>query len=172
MHVVQPEELGFAGKRLARIKPKMQQYVDEDKLAGISTLIARRGKVVHFEQVGMADIDAGTPIAAETIFRIYSMTKPITSVAALMLFEEGYFRLNDPVAAYLPEFQDVRVLAENGSLVVPQTPMTIRHLMTHTAGLSYGFDETFLIDQLYQKQIWGATRANPNLTSAEWVAAI
>jgi CubicO group peptidase (beta-lactamase class C family) len=85
MNFITPEEVGFASQRLARIKTKMQRYIDEQKLAGISTLIARRGKVVHFEQVGMADIEASTPMAADTIFRIYSMTKPITSVAVLML---------------------------------------------------------------------------------------
>ena len=105
MNFITPEEVGFASQRLARIKTKMQRYVDEQKLAGISTLITRRGNVVHFEQVGMADVEAGTPMAADTIFRIYSMTKPITSVAVLMLLEEGCFRLSDPVADYLPIFK-------------------------------------------------------------------
>ncbi len=172
MHIAQPEEIGFASQRLARINTKMHAYVNENKLAGISSLIARRGQVIHFEHVGMADIDAGTPISAETIFRIYSMTKPITSVAALMLMEEGRFRLNDPVAAYLPDFKDVRVLDANGGLVAPQQPMTIRHLFTHTAGLSYGFDENFLIDRLYQQQVWGAIRNNPEMTLAAWIETI
>lgn len=93
MKMTIPEELGFSSQRLARINTKMQRYVDENKLAGITTLIARRGKVVHFEKFGMADIEAGLPMADDTLFRIYSMTKPITSVAVLMLLEEGYFPL-------------------------------------------------------------------------------
>ncbi len=172
MHTTQPEEVGFASQRLAQINPKMHAYVDEKKLAGISTLVARRGKVVHFEHVGMADINAGTSISAETIFRIYSMTKPITSVAALMLMEEGRFRLNDPVKEYLPEFKENRVLDTTGMLVTPAQPMTIRHLFTHTAGLSYGFDENFLIDRHYQQQVWGAIRSNPEMTLAAWIGAI
>ena len=176
MNFITPEEVGFASQRLARIKTKMQRYVDEQKLAGISTLITRRGNVVHFEQVGMADVEAGTPIAADTIFRIYSMTKPITSVAVLMLLEEGCFRLNDPVAAYLPIFKDVKVLDKiDGSgawLVDPVRPMTIRDLLTHTAGLSYGFEENFYLDQLYLQQVWHPVETNPQLTLAEWIGAI
>jgi CubicO group peptidase (beta-lactamase class C family) len=176
MNFITPEEVGFASQRLARIKTKMQRYIDEQKLAGISTLIARRGKVVHFEQVGMADIEASTPMAADTIFRIYSMTKPITSVAVLMLLEESCFRLSDPVAAYLPIFKDVKVLDKiDGSgarLVDPVRPMTIRDLLTHTAGLSYGFEENFYLDHLYQQQVWRPVDTNPQLTLAEWIGAI
>ena len=171
MQIGKPEEMGFCNQRLARITTKMRRYVDEQKLAGISTLIARRGKVVHFEQVGMANIEAGTPMAADTLFRIYSMTKPITSVAVLMLLEESRFRLNDPVADYLPEFKDSRVL-DNTNLVKPQRPMTIRDLLTHTAGLSYGFDENYHLDQLYGQQVWSAVENNPDLTLAEWIGTI
>lgn len=171
MHIGKPEEMGFCNQRLARITTKMRHYVDEQKLAGISTLIARRGQVVHFEQVGMANIEAGTPMAADTLFRIYSMTKPITSVAVLMLLEESRFRLNDPVADYLPEFKDSRVL-DNTNLVKPQRPMTIRDLLTHTAGLSYGFDENYHLDQLYGQQVWSAVENNPDLTLAEWIGTI
>ena len=176
MNFITPEEVGFASQRLARIKTKMQRYVDEQKLAGISTLITRRGNVVHFEQVGMADVEAGTPMAADTIFRIYSMTKPITSVAVLMLLEEGCFRLSDPVADYLPIFKNVKVLDKiDGSgawLVDPVRPMTIRDLLTHTAGLSYGFEENFYLDQLYLQQVWHPVETNPQLTLAEWIGAI
>lgn len=176
MKIVAPEELGFSHQRLARINTKMQRYVDENKLAGISTLIARRGKVVHFETFGMANIEAGQPMAEDTIFRIYSMTKPITSVAALMLLEESHFRLSDPVADYLPEFKAVKVLDksdDNGvRLADPVRPMTIRDLFTHTAGLSYGFEEGFYVDQLYAQQVWQPADNNPTLTLAEWVGAI
>ena len=172
MKITIPEELGFSSQRLARINTKMQRYVDENKLAGISTLIARRGKVVHFEKFGMADIEAGLPMADDTLFRIYSMTKPITSVAVLMLLEEGYFRLSDPVADYLPEFKESKVLDHGGNLVKPMRPMTIRDLLTHTAGLSYGFDENFILDQFYQQQMWGVMEANPTMTLAEWMGII
>lgn len=172
MKLVTPEEVGFSHDRLARINTKMQSYVDAQKLAGISSLIARRGKVVHFNHVGMANIAANTPMADDTIFRIYSMTKPITSVAVLMLMEEGRFRLSDPVADYLPEFKPTKVLEPSGMLVAPQQPMTIRHLLTHTAGLSYGFDENFLIDRLYGQQVWGPLEANPDRSLAEWIGTI
>ncbi|MEZ4736557.1 MAG: serine hydrolase domain-containing protein [Caldilineaceae bacterium] len=176
MKLVTPEELGFSSQRLARINSKMQRYVDENKLAGISTLIARRGKVVHFETFGMANLEAGKPIAEDTIFRIYSMTKPITSVAVLMLLEESHLRLSDPVADYLPEFKGVKVLDKSDSngvrLVDPIRPMTIRDLLTHTAGLSYGFEEGFYVDQLYGQQVWKPADTNPNLTLTEWIGSV
>jgi len=172
MKLVTPDELGFSHERLARINTRLQRYVADRKLAGISSLIARRGKVLHFAHVGMADIAAGTPMADDTIFRIYSMTKPITSVAVLMLMEEGLLRLSDPVADYLPEFKSTKVLEPSGMLVAPQQSMTIRHLLTHTAGLSYGFDENFLIDRLYGQQVWGPLEANPERTLAAWIGTI
>lgn len=176
MHFARPEELGFSSQRLTRINTKMQSYVDDNKVAGISTLVARRGKVVHFDHVGMADIEAKKPICADTIFRIYSMTKPITAVAALMLFEEGHFRLSDPVADYLPMFKEMQVLDGSeplGARLVPAaTPITIRQLMTHTAGLSYGFEPTFAADLPYRENVWKPADADPNLTLAEWVTAI
>ena len=142
MKMVNPEEVGFSSQRLARINTVMERYVDEGKLAGIVTLVAGRGQVVHFEQPGMADIEAGQPMARDTIFRIYSMTEPITSVAVLMLFEEGHFRLADPVANYLPGFGAAKVLEQRegaaDQLVDAERPITVHHLLTHTASLSYG----------------------------------
>ncbi len=155
--IAKPEDLGFSSKRLARIDASMQRYVDEKKLAGIVTLIARKGRVVHFEKFGMADIEAGKPMQFDSIFRIYSMTKPITSTAILMLMEEGRLRLADPLARYVPAFKDVKVLdsapGSGGRLVNSSRPITIRDLLTHTSGLSYGFDEVH-IDDLYRKHIW------------------
>src|SRR5512136_3344973 len=110
MDSVKPEGLGFSSARLARINTAMQRYVDEQKLAGIVTLIARRGKVAHFEKFGMADVEAGRPMQLDTLFRIYSMTKPITTTAALMLLEEGRIRLADPIWRYIPAFKDVKVI--------------------------------------------------------------
>ena len=175
MNTVQPEEMGFSSQRLARINAVMQRYVDEEKLAGIVTLVARRGQVVHFEQVGMANIEADQPMAADTIFRIYSMTKPITSVAVLMLFEEGHFRLSDPVADYLPAFKAMKVLErlpEGGErLVDAERPITIHHLLTHTAGLSYGRDEIETTDAQYQA-LWQQLDTNPAFTLQEWLETL
>ena len=160
MNIVPPEPQGFSRPRLARIRTVMQRYVDERKAAGILSLVARRGEVVHFEQVGMAAIEPAQPVAPDTIFRIYSMTKPITSTAALMLYEEGRFRLNDPVANYIPAFKNMKVLDNqpgSGVKYVDATrPITIHDLMTHTSGLSYGFDDHIYIDELVRKHIWAS----------------
>ena len=106
---VTPEEVGFSTQRLERIQPAMQAYVDQKKIAGISTMIARRGKIVHFEQVGQMDKETGTPMSADAIFRIYSMTKPIVCTALMTLYEEGKFQLFDPVAKFIPAFGQVKV---------------------------------------------------------------
>jgi len=176
MNIVKPESVGFSSRRLARINVVMQRYVDEQKLAGMVTLVARRGQVVHFEKFGMADREAGTPMTLDTIFRIYSMTKPITSTAILMLFEEGLLRLTDPISRYIPAFGQVKVLDNTvGSgvrLVDLARPITVRDLLTHTAGLSYGFDEGVYIDDLYRQHLWGPLEANPDLTPAEIVGAV
>ncbi len=131
-----PEDVGMSTDRLARIRPAMQHYVDEGRLPGVITLVARRGKVVHFEQVGSRDIENKRPMQPNTILRFYSQTKPVTGAAVMMLYEEGKFLLSDPVSMYLPEFKDVKVRDAQGQLVEAQ-PMTIKHLLTHTAGLTY-----------------------------------
>ncbi len=176
MDTVRPESQGFSSARLTRLDTRMQHYVDENKIAGVITLVARRGQVVHFGMCGMADRETGRKMQEDTIFRIYSMTKPITTVAALMLYEEARFRLTDPVAQYIPVFKDVQVLDNTpGSgvkLVAPARPMTIRDLMTHTAGLSYGFEENCHIDELYRQNVWGVMDANPSITLAEMVEAV
>jgi CubicO group peptidase (beta-lactamase class C family) len=176
MHSVEPESLGFSNQRLARIDTAMQRYVDEKKLAGIVTLVARCGKVVHFEKFGMADVEAGRPMQLDTLFRIYSMTKPITTTAALMLLEEGRIRLADPISRYIPAFKDVKVLDNTtGSgvrFVEAKQPITIHHLMTHTAGLSYGFDDNVYIDELYRKHIWEPVETAPGLTLEEFVGEV
>jgi CubicO group peptidase (beta-lactamase class C family) len=175
MNTAKPESLGFSTERLNRIHIVMQRYVDEGKLAGMSTLIARRGQVAHRALFGMADIQADIPMQEDTIFRIYSMTKPITSVAVLMLMEEGRLRLLDPIANYLPEFKEVKVLetapGSGGRYVEPKRPPTIRDLLTHTAGLSYGNEENVYIDKLYS-QIWAKLDANLEMTLADWSAEI
>jgi CubicO group peptidase (beta-lactamase class C family) len=129
--------VGMSADRLGRIRPFMQGYVDAGRLAGITTLIARHGEVVHFESVGMAHIESGAPMRQDTIVRIYSMTKPITSVAVMMLYEQGRLRLNAPVSEYIPEFAKLRVYdAADEAGVEPKRAMTVRDLLTHTSGLS------------------------------------
>jgi CubicO group peptidase (beta-lactamase class C family) len=139
---VEPSKaVGMNARRLERILPAMQAYVDRGVYAGITTLIARRGKVVHAGQFGWRDKEAGDAMTADTIFRLYSMTKPIICTALMTLLEEGRFRLIDPLAKYVPAFGAVKVREADGSLVAPVRPVTVRDLMTHMSGLSYHFVE-------------------------------
>ena len=150
-----PEAVGFSSDRLERMHEMAKSYVDEEKTAGILTMIARKGEVVHFETYGKRDMDNGLDMEHDTIFRIYSMTKPITSVAAMMLYEEGHFLLNDPVHLYIPEFEDIMVYDEEApdetNRVKPKEPMTIRHLLSHSAGFTYGFFSNTPVDQMYRE---------------------
>lgn len=140
-----PAEAGMSAERLGRIGPAMQRYIDADLVPGTITLIARRGRIVHFETRGSMDVERDIPMRDDAIFRIASMTKPIASVALMMLWEEGHFQLDDPVADYIPAFSDVRVSTtadasgQSGELVEPRSPMTIRQLLTHTAGLANSY---------------------------------
>jgi CubicO group peptidase (beta-lactamase class C family) len=148
-----PEEAGLSSERLTRIDAMAQRYVDEKKLAGLVTLVARQGQVVHFSTHGVQDLETGVPMGPDTIFRIYSMTKPITTVALMMLYEEGKFQLRDPVSGFLPEFTATKVWAGEGQLVDPAREMDIYDLLTHTAGFSYGgYEETGIsVDRLYDE---------------------
>lgn len=149
-----PKRVGMSEARLERIEPAMQAFVDEQKLAGTLTLVARKGKVVHLEGVGFRDREAKTPMTEDTIFRIYSMTKPITAVAALTLWEQGKFQMDDPVSKYLPELANLKVFVgmdgENMVLEDTNKVMTIKQLFTHFAGFSYGFSQS-PVDKLYQQ---------------------
>ena len=133
------QSVGMSAARLARIGPAMQGYVDRGTYAGIATLVARRGIVVHEGQWGWRDKEAKLPMTADTIFRLYSMTKPIVCTALITLFEEGRFRMVDPVARYIPALANLKVREPDGSLSDPKRPMFVRDLMAHTSGLSYGF---------------------------------
>lgn len=148
--VVSPESVGMNAQRLARIKPHMQTYVDQGQFAGISTLIARRGSIVHSEQVGWQDRENQVPLAPDTIYRIYSMTKPIICTALMMLHEEGRFQLFDPLAKYIPAFGSVKVHTETG-LVDALQPILVRDLFTHTAGLTYNFLDASPVCALYRE---------------------
>jgi len=155
MNTATPEEMGFSASRLSRIGAVMQGYVDQNQLAGVIAAVARHGKVVYRERFGMMDVKAAKPMQFDTIFRIYSMTKPITSVALMMLYEEGRFQLADPVSKYIPEFSRVKVfegVAEAGLQVVDlEREITIRDLLTHTAGLGYGFAQDSPVESMYRE---------------------
>jgi len=149
----------MSSERLDRIRPKMQAYVDAKQLPGFITMVARRGKLVHFEQVGQMDVEAATPMLEDTIFRMYSMTKPITGVAVMILYEEGHFLLTDPVSKYLPEFGEMKVYL-GGPYENPRTErsaeITIKQLLTHTSGLVYGRDEPGVTEMYELADIFGS----------------
>jgi CubicO group peptidase (beta-lactamase class C family) len=150
-YAVEPSETaGLSARRLERIRPAMQSYVDRGVYAGINTLIARRGKVVHAGEFGWRDKEAGSPMTADTIFRLYSMTKPIVCVALMTLLEEGGFRLIDPLAKYIPSFGAVKVREDDGSLVSPARPIMVRDLMTHMSGLTYRFVDESPVGKMYE----------------------
>lgn len=143
METVAPETVGMSSKRLARIDGVMQDFVKDNQLPGMMTLVQRRGEIAQFGMYGLMDIEQERPMEEDAIFRIYSMTKPIVSIALMMLLEEGKLSLSDPVAQYIPAFRKTKVYAGmtpfRMQLVDQATPMTIHHLMTHTSGLSYGW---------------------------------
>lgn len=151
-----PESVGMSSQRLTRLHDAMQGFVDDGRLAGITTMIARHGQIVDFQTYGYRDIEANDPMAEDAIFRIYSMSKPITGVALMMLYEEGKFRLSDPVRRHIPEFAELKVAASWGpnGPVLEDTDhaMTIRELMTHTAGLAYGIGDPHPADRLYASE--------------------
>jgi CubicO group peptidase (beta-lactamase class C family) len=161
---VDPAEAGFDKARLDRIDRLFARYVDDRKLAGWQITVARHGKLAHVAGYGQRDMEAGLPVEPDTLWRIYSMTKPITSVAAMMLCEEGGFRLTDPVYRYVPSFRDVRVFAGGGDVnytTVPATePVRIWHLMSHTSGLTYGFMRNHPVDAIYRERgfEWGSPK--------------
>lgn len=149
---VKPEMAGMSSERIDRIKPVMQKYVDENKLPGLITMVARQNKLVHFEKYGL--MDAGRPMQVNTIFRLASMTKPITSVAIMILYEEGHFQLDDPVSDYIPEFKYLKVFSSidaKGINTVDQIKkMTIRDLLLHTSGLT-GTGAESAVDSIYRE---------------------
>jgi CubicO group peptidase (beta-lactamase class C family) len=156
VQIVEPESVGLSSPRLERLHAWLERQVSSERVAGASVLVGRRGRVAFFECAGLAERETSRPFARDTIVRIYSMTKPVTTVAAMMLYEQGRFQLDDPVAKYIPAFADCRVWAGGSSSVddtVPvATPMTVRHLMTHTAGLTYGFMQANAVDALYRQE--------------------
>jgi CubicO group peptidase (beta-lactamase class C family) len=173
-----PSSVGLSSDRLSRITAAMESDVAAGRIAGAVGLIARNGQVAYFEARGKADRERGVAMRPDTVFRIYSMSKPITNAALMMLYKEGRFRLSDPVAKYLPELEKVMVLVDKkagergGSsgvgtllgerdepeispdeyeLVKPNRAMTVQDLMRHTSGLTYGFSQNDLVDRMYRK---------------------
>jgi CubicO group peptidase (beta-lactamase class C family) len=153
---VNPSRIGLSEDRLERVSEWLEQQIESQRLAGASVLIARHGDVGYFRAAGFADVEQSKPFNEDTLVRIFSMTKPITSVAAMMLYEQGRFQLDDPVAKYLPEFAQTQVWKGGNhplEAVEPQqNPMLIKHLFTHTSGLTYGFMNTNVVDAQYRAQ--------------------
>ncbi len=145
-----PESVGLSSERLARITQAMKDDVASGQLAGAIGIIARKGKLVYWETVGMADREAGKKLNDDDIFRIYSMTKPIVGVGLMMLYEDGKFKLTDTVKQYLPEMAGVAVLVD-GQSRKPRQEMTVQDLMRHTAGLTYGLFGNSAVDKLYSE---------------------
>ena len=142
------ETVGMSSERLQRLDQVMQGYIDRSEVAGVVTLVARRGKVVHFSALGERDAESGAPMTHDAIFRIASMTKPIASTAMMMLYEEGHFQLRDPIAKWLPEFADMKVaipappqerLAGRYKTISSARPITVQQILTHTAGLANAY---------------------------------
>jgi CubicO group peptidase (beta-lactamase class C family) len=152
-----PEQVGLYAEKLNQARAAMQKLADDKRIAGSVFVVARRGKVVQFETCGLMDIEAEKPMKCDTIFRIYSMSKPITSVAAMILYEEGKIKLDDPVSKYIPEFEGLKVVANPDAQeideVAAQREITVRDLMRHTSGLTYGFFGNTAVDKLYRKSI-------------------
>ena len=151
---VNPSRLGLSEDRLDRVSEWLDQQIDSQRLAGASVLIGRHGDIGYVRTAGMADIERAKPFNEDTIVRIFSMTKPITSVAAMMLYEQGCFQLDEPVAKYLPEFAHTPVWKGGDhsldEVALQRSPMLIKHLFTHTSGLTYGFMNTNVVDAEYR----------------------
>lgn len=173
-----PAEVGFDPGRLARIDRRLARWVDDGQLPGFLVTVARHGRLAHVGRYGSRNVEEGLPVETDTRWRIYSMTKPVTSVAAMMLYEEGAFELTDPIAKWLPEFAETRVYVA-GSAQKPVTqpqvePIRVKHLLTHTSGLTYGFHHAHPVDAMYRAagHEWGTP---PGADSAEvcrhWAAA-
>jgi CubicO group peptidase (beta-lactamase class C family) len=165
-----PAEVGFDPARLGRIDRRLARWVDDGQLPGFLVTVARHGKLVHVGRAGLRDVENALPVEEDTRWRIFSMTKPVTSVAAMMLYEEGAFELNDPIATWLPEFADTPVYVAGSAMkpvTAPQTePIRVRHLLTHMSGLTYGFHHAHPCDAMYRAMghEWGTP---PGAGSAE-----
>ncbi len=170
------EAAGMSSERLARIDGVMQGFVKDNQLPGMITLVQRRGEIAQFGMYGMMDIENKRPMEEDAIFRIYSMTKPIVSIALMMLLEEGKLNLSDMVAHYIPAFQKTKVYAGmtpfRMQLIDQSTPMTIHHLMTHTSGLSYGWFLDHPAEEAYRQLNQQVNVQSRNIPFGEYVDMI
>ncbi|MCK5845774.1 MAG: beta-lactamase family protein, partial [Victivallales bacterium] len=166
LQYAKPEETGLSSGRLDRINTLMDRYVADREISGAVTLVARHGEIAHFEAHGFRDVESQSPMRRDTVFRIASMTKIFTSVAAMMLYEEGKFLLTDPVSEYIHELGNATVLvpapysyehaAASGYAIVPaKREMTVRHLLNHTSGLTSGLWKRPWINDIYNKELGG-----------------
>lgn len=168
MDLIAPESVGISSTRINRIGEHLREsYIEPGKIPGSVAMVARRGQVCYLDVAGLSDVERGTQLTEDTIFRIYSMTKPITSIAIMTLFEKGLFSLSDPVHRYIPGWQNLRV-RKSGSLPLFETtacvrPMTIGDLLMHTSGLTYGFLRESNIDYAYRKLQVGHARPDYTL---------
>jgi CubicO group peptidase (beta-lactamase class C family) len=154
--LVSPDQVGLSAARLARISSWMRGWVDSGKLPGMTVCVMRRGELAFAETYGKADVERNKPMRPDTIVRIYSMTKPLTSTAIMMLYEEGRFQLDDPISKFIPAFKNPRVYAGGSRGKIDSVPaereITFRDLLTHTSGLTYGFMESTPVDAVYRDQ--------------------
>jgi CubicO group peptidase (beta-lactamase class C family) len=173
--LVKPEEVGLSSSRLARIGEHFQRYIDAGKLAGALTLVARRGQIAYLEPRGHLEIERRRPVTRDSVFRIYSMTKPIASVGLMMLYEQGRLQLDDPVQRFIPSWKDLRVFVSGNHPVWKTAPaeraMTVRDLLSHTSGLTYGFMERTNVDAAYRK-LGVADRTRAGYTLSDMVETL
>ena len=168
---VKPDAVGLSSERLERITKWLGSEIEQNKIPGAVLLIARHGKIAYFEALGKRDPASGAPMTRDTIFRIYSMSKPVTTVAALMLVEEGRISLGDPIAKYMPAFAKMNVGVEKGDaldLVPAKAPITVQDLMRHSSGFTYGFFGSSLVKKAYLE----ADLGNADLSNADLIERI
>lgn len=175
MLTVTPESVGMDAERLNRVVPAMQKYIELEQLAGIIVLVARKGQIACLKRFGNRNVAGKKPMELDTIFRIYSMSKPITSTAAMLLVEEGKLRLSDPLSRYIPAARNAKVLQPRGGsggdydLVPARCEASVHDLFTHTAGFSYGFDQNSPVDARYREQFWNTGNSPETRTLEELV---
>ncbi len=146
-----PQEAGMSPERLERVRAEMDRLVEGGEFPGITAMVARRGQIVFEHTAGLLDVETGAELRPDSLLRVYSMTKPVTSVGAMMLVEEGRLLLDETVATHLPEWENLTVLDETGDVVPAASPVTPRHLLMHTSGLTYGYEGDTAIDRMYRE---------------------
>ena len=151
--IVAPEKAGFTTEGIAKLDARMKEAVDKGEVSGVITLLAHKGQVAHFKAHGVQSFDTSVPVSERTLFRIYSMTKPVTGVAMMQLYEKGLWKLDDPITKFVPELANLKVMKSKDSGLAPvsRSP-TMRELMTHTAGFGYGLSPAHPVDQMFAKE--------------------